>query len=297
MVESALISVIIPTYNYAAFIGEAIQSVLDQTYRKFEIVVIDDGSTDDTKEVVLAFPEVLYLHQSNQGIAGARNAGWQSSRGEFLVFLDADDRLLPRALEVGVESLKACTGCAFVSGHWELIAFDGRGLPSPPVVCVSDNHYRALLDFNYIGTVGQVMFRRSIIEEVGGFNVTVPGCDDIELYMRIARQHPVYCHDQIVAQHRRHGSNTSGNRSLMLQSMLKVYQSQSEHVRGQPELEAFYNQGIEYCKHFIRKERKRKSQERFESNWLVKSLINLRHRIKAALIFHRYTVSRRRGKD
>lgn len=81
-----LVSVIIPTYNYAHFIGEAIESVLAQTYRNFEIIVIDDGSTDETGKLVSGFSNVRYVHQSNQGIAGARNAGVRASQGEAIVF-------------------------------------------------------------------------------------------------------------------------------------------------------------------------------------------------------------------
>src|ERR671912_965329 len=114
-VGTGLVSVVIPCYNQAHFLGEAIESVLSQTYPHFEIVVVDDGSTDNTQEVAARYPGVRYIRQENQGLAGARNAGIRRSNGSYLVFLDADDRLLPEALEVGLEHLNAHPECAFVS--------------------------------------------------------------------------------------------------------------------------------------------------------------------------------------
>lgn len=291
---ASLVSVIIPTYNYAHFIGEAIESVQAQTYRNFEIIVVDDGSTDATRDVVSGFPEVRYLHQANQGIALARNAGQLASNGDFLVFLDADDRLLPDALSAGVAALNTNPDCAFVNGHWQLISNKGKPLPSPPVVCIASDHYRAFLDENYVGTVGQVMFRRSNLEAVNGFDSSVPGCDDIELYLRIARSYPVQCHDKIVVQHRRHGSNTSGKREMMLRSMLRVYQSQSPYVQGQPELESLQRKGIEFCEKFLARELKRQKRDRLRANWLVNGIIQVRDRVKAELIFRRYRSQRRK---
>src|SRR5215213_3125487 len=103
VVASPLVSVVIPCYNQAHFLGEAIESVLAQSYPNFEIVVVDDGSTDDTSEVAGSYPKVRLVRQENQGLSGARNAGLARSEGEYVVFLDADDRLRPEALEAHLE--------------------------------------------------------------------------------------------------------------------------------------------------------------------------------------------------
>ena len=92
------VSVIIPAYNSAKFLAETIESVLRQTYPVFEIVVVDDGSTDETKEVCSHYPIVKYIYQRNQGVVGARNTGVRISKGEYLLFLDHDDCLLPRSV-------------------------------------------------------------------------------------------------------------------------------------------------------------------------------------------------------
>lgn len=294
MGDAPLVSVIIPTYNYARFIGQAIESVLAQTHQDFEIIVVDDGSTDNTGERVARFPQVRYLYQANQGIAPARNAGLDASRGDLLVFLDADDRLLPEALAIGVDCMNDNPDCAFVSGHWEVVSNFGTPLHSSPIVCVTSDHYRAFLDFNYIGTVGQVMFRRSILESVGAFDSSVPGCDDIELYLRIARNHRVACHDKVVMQYRKHGSNTSGKREMMLRSMLQVYQSQLPYVQGKPELETVQRKGIEFCHKFLAIELKKQKRDRIKSNWLVNGIIQIRDRVRAEVIFRRYSTERRK---
>src|SRR5215212_9690625 len=92
-----LVSVVIPCYNQAHFLSEAIESVLAQTHPNFEIIVVDDGSTDNTSEVAARYPGVRHIRQDNQGLAAARNTGLRESKGTCLVFLDADDRLLPNA--------------------------------------------------------------------------------------------------------------------------------------------------------------------------------------------------------
>src|SRR3712207_4601210 len=104
--EKPLVSIVIPCYNQAHFLGEAIESVLAQTYPHFEVVVVDDGSTDNTEAVAARYPGVRCIRQENQGLAAARNTGIRRSNGSYLVFLDADDRLLPNALEVGLKHLK-----------------------------------------------------------------------------------------------------------------------------------------------------------------------------------------------
>lgn len=297
MAKVPQVSVIIPTYNYARFIGEAIESVLAQSYRDCEIVVVDDGSTDDTKDVVSRFPQVRYIYQANKGIAAARNAGLHSSQGSYLVFLDADDRLVSHCLETGINSLEDNPKCAFVSGQWELIAGDGKPLAQVPGLFVTKDHYRAFLNFNYIGTAGQVMFRRSVFDEVKGFDSSALGCDDIELYLRIARNHSVQSHDKVVVQHRVHGSNTSSDPAMMLTSMLKVYRAQLKYLQGNAELERLCQQGINSCKKFLAIERKRERRDRYKSRWLVKRALKLRGRLRAELIFRRYRSMRRRNQE
>jgi glycosyltransferase involved in cell wall biosynthesis len=236
-------SVVIICYNHALYLPEAIESVLAQSLKGVEVLVVDDGSTDDTAEVASRYPAVRYVRQRNQGMAAARNTGLRASRGRYVCFLDADDRLLPDALRAGVDSLEAHSGCAFVSGHYRLIAADGRPLPSEAVSCVEADHYRVLLERNYIGMHATVLFRREALESVAGFDRRLRACDDYDIYLRIASRMPVHCHDQFVAEYRQHGANTSRNWRLMLRSTVGPHRRQWQAVRGRSDLETSWRSG------------------------------------------------------
>ena len=128
--DEPLISIVIPCYNHAGYLGGAIESALSQTYQNREVIVVDDGSRDAPGDVTARYPGVMCIHQSHQGLGAARNAGIEASKGELLVFLDADDRLLPKALESGLECLRAHPDCGFVFGaHRTIVA--GADRPSP----------------------------------------------------------------------------------------------------------------------------------------------------------------------
>src|SRR6187549_2424028 len=116
-----LVSVIIPTYNHARFLSEAINSAKKQDYTKVEIIVIDDGSTDDTAELIQGIKGIKYIRQENGGLSAARNTGYIHSRGDFLVFLDADDLLYPTAITTNLEILRKDPELAFVSGCHNII--------------------------------------------------------------------------------------------------------------------------------------------------------------------------------
>src|SRR6266542_3911165 len=100
-----LVSVVITCYNQAHFLSQAIESVLSQTYQIHEVIVIDDGSADHPEQIASKYSMVCFVGHQNRGVSAARNSGWRRSKGEFLVFLDADDRLLPNALQAGLTSL------------------------------------------------------------------------------------------------------------------------------------------------------------------------------------------------
>ena len=127
----AVVSVIIPCYRQAHFLPEAIESVLAETHRDTEIVVVDDGSPDNTQQVVQRYPTVQSVRQRNQGLAAARNAGFRASKGEYVVFLDADDRLTPNALESHLACFATHPEAGFVVGDIDHISLDGSYAGSP----------------------------------------------------------------------------------------------------------------------------------------------------------------------
>jgi glycosyltransferase involved in cell wall biosynthesis len=239
-----LVSVVIICYNHGRYLAEAIDSVLAQTLGDVEVIVVDDGSTDDTPAIAARYPTIRYLRQRNQGMSAARNSGFRASRGRYLSFLDADDRLLPEALIAGATCLREHPECAFVSGHYRMIGIDGEPIPTEPRPSVTSDHYRVLLERNYIGMHATVLFRREALESVSGFDRSMRACDDYEIYLRIARHSPVYSHDRTVAEYRWHGANTSLNFRLMLRSTLRPLRAQWRHVKGNLELEAAYRMGV-----------------------------------------------------
>ena len=198
-----LVSVVIPCYNQAHFLGEAIESVFKQTYKHFEIVVVDDGSTDNTSEVARRYSGIRCIEQVNQGLSAARNTGIRESKGEYLVFLDADDRLYPIALEAGLRCFKVFPECGFVYGAYRFITSDGFPLWKPILNRVDKEHYLALLRENYIGMNGTVMFRRDVLELFEGFDTSLAACEDYDLYLRVARTFSIRYHDNVVAEYRK----------------------------------------------------------------------------------------------
>src|SRR5712691_8562245 len=232
MGEAGLVSVVIPCYNQARLLHEAIESALAQTYANREIIVVDDGSTDNTTEVARRYSTVRYFYQANAGPSAARNAGVEKSLGEYLVFLDADDRLLPNALKIGIECLRQHPDCAFASGFCRLVAADGSLLSEPEQPHIVRDHYLELLRRNYIWCPGSVIYRRSAFQTANGFNESLGRGEDYDLFLRITRDYPIFCHKEFVADYRLHSSTRSADYSLMLQDVLSALEAQWDFVRG-----------------------------------------------------------------
>ncbi|HEX5734492.1 MAG TPA: glycosyltransferase [Blastocatellia bacterium] len=231
MSELRLVTVVIPCYNQARYLGEAINSVNDQAYSNLEVIVVDDGSTDETAEVAGRYSQVKCIRQENQGLAAARNRGVEASRGEYVVFLDADDRLVRGAIEVGADSLDSHPDCAFVYGNVRLIDADGSLLLNPPGVNIERDHYLELLRHNHIWSPGAVMYRRSVFDAVGHFDPRVNASADYDLNLRIAMRHPIFCHGEVVLEYRKHDSNMTGNVTEMLKTAMSVRRSHGKRVK------------------------------------------------------------------
>jgi glycosyltransferase involved in cell wall biosynthesis len=234
-----LVSVIIPCYNQAHFVRHAIESVRAQTYPGVELILVNDGSTDDVESVVAGFPWVRSISQENRGLAAARNIGLARCRGDLVVFLDADDRLLPGAVETGVRLLAADPSLGFVAGHSRFITSEGTPLPTEQPLRGAEDPYVALLRRNSIRNPAMVMFRRSALDQAGGFDSRVDACADYEMYLRISRSHPVGFHTAVVAEYRKHGGNMSGNAALMIRQLLFVMREQRPHLTNRAHHEAF----------------------------------------------------------
>jgi glycosyltransferase involved in cell wall biosynthesis len=242
MEEKPLVSVVIACFNGEAFLKATIESALAQSYPRVEIIVVDDGSTDHSGEIAKSFP-VRYIHQPNCGLTPSRNLGIQESRGTYLVFLDADDRLMPEAIEVGLRILIQRPECALTVGDHLFVSEDGYYLANSRKTFLPARHYEALLKSNCFEMISSILFRRSIFDQVGGFDTELSVAEDYDLYLRIARHHAICFHPAVVAEYRMHQGNTSHNSELMLIMTLQVLKSHWLYIRSHPVLLLAYLEG------------------------------------------------------
>jgi glycosyltransferase involved in cell wall biosynthesis len=207
------------------------------------VIVVDDGSSDDPGSVVSRYPNVRFVRQPNQGLAAARNTGWRAARGRYVVFLDADDRLLPEALAFNLQRFDERPECAFACGGYYYIDADGRHLSSPPLRLIGEDAYGSFLEGNWI-MHGAVMYRRDRLEEVGGFDARLSCCEDYELYLRLSRRYRVAAGSDLIAEYRRHSSNMSLNLPHMLDTVLGVMRGQSQYVQDNAQWQRAFKTGI-----------------------------------------------------
>lgn len=243
-----LVSVIIPCYRQAHYLAEAIESVIAQTYPHVEVVVIDDGSPDNATEVAARYPGVRCISQPNRGVSEARNLGIRMSNGSFLIFLDADDRLRPEAIEIGLDCFTRHPEVAFVSGRLRFIGADGGTLHERQGHTVDREHYAAMLRRNYISAPCAAICRRGVFESVKGFNPSLSVVADYDFYLRVLRQFPAWADDREVAEYRRHGLGLSTHSGQMLREALTVMRSQRRHLNGDATLTRAYRGGLRFWK-------------------------------------------------
>jgi glycosyltransferase involved in cell wall biosynthesis len=225
---TSTIGVVVTTYNHAHFLEEALASIFCQQPAPDAVVVVDDGSSDDPAAVVRRFPRARLIRQQNRGLAAARNAGLRALDTDFVVFLDADDRLEPRAFEAGQRCFSRAPDCGFVYGGHRYIDREGRSLGErfePP----GDAPYEHLLRRNYIAMHGTVMYRRDRLVEVGAFDESLRRCEDYDLYLRMAKRYPLAGYADLGAAYRLHGDNMSADYRAMMRAALDV------HARYRPD--------------------------------------------------------------
>jgi glycosyltransferase involved in cell wall biosynthesis len=244
----SLVSIIIPCYNQGHLLPTAIESVLHQTYTTLEILVIDDGSVDNTPAVAAKYPQVQYIYQPNQGLSAARNTGIQRSQGKYLVFLDADDWLYGKAIAVNVNYLQLYPASAFVAGSYDLV-YSGEQRVVTKISALYPNTYSALLaEGNFIGMIAAVMFPKWVLDEFT-FAVALQRCEDYDLYLRITRKYQIIQHQERLAGYRMHLASLSANAPAMLSSALQVLQSQKASLQTAEEREAF-TKGVYHFKKY-----------------------------------------------
>lgn len=229
------VSVVIPAYNSARFLRETIESVRQQTAPVHEIIVVDDGSTDETEQVIQSLGEgIVYIRQANAGVSAARNRGIAQASGEIIAFLDADDLWLPQKVENQVSAFLGNPNMALVATDRTDIDAQGgllldslfkkqglyaffselRGNPVPQALS-------RLVQVNFIPT-SSVMVRKSALAQVGIFDTAIRYGEDLELWARIAAQYPIACLPEVLIRYRQHGNNATQATEKLLLDMVQV---------------------------------------------------------------------------
>ncbi len=224
------VSVIIPTYNYARFLATAIRSVLGQTIEDIELIVVDDGSTDNTRDVVAQFESdrrVRYAYQKNQGDAPARVHGLTLATGRYLGFLDSDDYWLPEKLELQLAALRdnPAAGAVHSAVYLDVIDSEQRVifrtlLTRPPLrekTLYAELLYRMIIT----GSHSSVVVPRAVLDRVGVFDPTLMSCD-WDLWRRIAWEHEILYIDIPLSVLRRHGSNQTANPDIVADNSERI---------------------------------------------------------------------------
>jgi glycosyltransferase involved in cell wall biosynthesis len=237
-VSDLSIALVINTYQQAHYLPASIESALKQTVPFDDIIVVDDGSTDNPAAVVAKYPGVRMIRQPNKGLAAARNIGLNAASSHYIAFLDADDLLMPNAVRSGLACHAENYGAGLVYGAYRCIGRNGEALGGDVYREVGSNAFRTLLTGNMIGMHAAVIYDRAKLREIGAFDATLPRCEDYDVYFRMATRYPVVSHPDVAALYRWHGENMSANHSTMLKWVLRVNNRQKNQTAFDPALEA-----------------------------------------------------------
>lgn len=225
MTDESPVSAIIPVYNGEKYLAEALESILAQTSPASEIVVVDDGSTDNTAAIARAHEHVIYTRQSRQGPAAARNAGFRMARGELIGFLDADDLWPPDKLGIQVSRLNEDPSLEAVMGRARYIE-----MPGAPEIDIQFEGPDNTLANNHLGCG---LFRRSAFEKVGLFDESLRYCEDFDWFLRAREQDlPFTIMKQITLHYRIHDQNMTHHDHIGNPYLVKALKKSLERRRN-----------------------------------------------------------------
>jgi len=254
--ESRLVSIIVPCHNGARFLPEALDSAFAQTHPAIEVIVVDDGSTDGTPAVLERYAgRVRALRQPNRGPSAARNAALEIARGDYIAFLDADDRFLPDKVARQAAVLDARPDVGLVYSGWRFIDEEGRVLPGEGRPRGEGDLLPGLVLGNPIHPLAALV-RRPLVTEVGGFDETLWGCEDWDLFLRLSRRGMRWAPiDESLGDYRVHAAQSHGQTRMMFTSAIRVLErffADSElppslrHLEGRA-FQAAYLRGAAEC--------------------------------------------------
>jgi glycosyltransferase involved in cell wall biosynthesis len=224
-----VISVIIPAYNVAEFVREAVESALAQTRRDLEVIVVDDGSSDGSADILsdLDDPRLRVIRETHGGSAAARNAGLRLATGELVAFLDADDRWAPQNLERQSAFLENHPEVDMTFGHSLVVDEEGRSLGFRSSTWTGPVGLSQLLRVNEIGNGSCLLLRREALDRAGWFDVKLPACVDIDVWMRVASLRPnnVAAIPEVLTFYRRRSNQISGDWRRMEAGYLQLLEN------------------------------------------------------------------------
>lgn len=225
--QHPLVSVIIPVFNGARYLRAALESVFAQTYRPFEVIVVDDGSIDDSGVIAQSFSEVRHIRQENQGVAAARNHGIEAARGEFFAFLDQDDLWTADKLKLQIEYLLNNQDLGYTLTQQQYFLEPGTTLPAW--------FRKELLTSVHTGWVlGTLVVRRTVFEQVGKFATGYSAANDSDWFFRAkAAEIPMAVVPELLLLKRIHETNDSARAKEILSELLKVVKSSLDRQRSQ----------------------------------------------------------------
>ena len=246
-----IVSVIIPVFNRSTLVIEAIDSVLEQTFNNFELIIVDDGSTDDVKIVLNQYGNrLIYIKQDNKGVSAARNKGISMAKGDFLAFLDSDDLWLPEKLSRQVEFFSENPNAMICQTEEVWIRDGGRVNPKKRHRKPSGMIFEPSLSLCLVSP-SAVMMRKELFEEVGVFDESLPACEDYDLWLRISHKHYVYLIDEfLIVKRGGHADQLSKSPVLdkyRIQSLIKLIDS---NVLSSGQLKAATDKLKEKCNIF-----------------------------------------------
>ncbi len=234
------VSVIVPVYNGDRYLIDAIDSILVQTFQDLEIIVVDDGSTDNSPQIAQRYDSVVhYLSQTNQGVAASRNLGLAAAKGDYIAFLDQDDIFLPHKLSSQVDLLEQNPKLGMVNSGWEIIDRAGEVKSAvKPWLQIPNLSSANLIVWKPV-FLGAMLFRRSWLERLNGFNTTLEQTPDVDLVMDLANIGcPAAWVEQTTVQYRQHEANASKNTLLQAQELNQITAKFFARSNLSPEIKA-----------------------------------------------------------
>ena len=248
-VKAPTVTVVIPSYNNARYIGQTLDSIKAQTFSDYEVIVVNDGSADreELEKVLESHPlPVIYISQENKGVSAARNAAIRIARGEFYAQLDADDQWTPDYLEVQLGILRDNPDVALVYPNARIIGDDAPGELEFMNVSPSDGEvtFESLVRQRCV-VLTCVTARMRVIREAGMFDEGLRSCEDFDLWLRIVKNGgKIVYHRRILALYRRHQGSLSSDRVWMLRHLLAVFEKWAQRADLTPAELALVNEQI-----------------------------------------------------